>query len=77
MMPGYGHALIMGDTNTDLLKTNSNFDYNDCVQWNIKDLNYIINDTCTETSGKLPNGLCAFFVPCAYYYCEQRAFDLT
>lgn len=44
MMPGYGHALIMGDMNTDLLLTNSNFDYNDCVQWNIKDLNYIIND---------------------------------
>lgn len=44
MMPGYGHALIMGDMNTDLLMTNSNFDYTDCVQWNIKDLNYIIND---------------------------------
>lgn len=44
MMPGYRHALIMGDINTDFLMTNSNFDYNDCVQWNIKDLNYIIND---------------------------------
>lgn len=49
MMPGYGDALIMGNMNTDLLMTNSNFDYTDCVQWNIKDLNYIINDMHWDT----------------------------